>query len=91
VRRGGRAGALDAIRAAVKKTNRKQLRLHHETVRNLSGATLQFAVGGISRFECGTQNINCGTDGTGGVTCNSDGICPSGVVSCAGANCSGVC
>ena len=76
----------------MKQTNRKQLRLNHETIRTLSGASLQRVAGGISRFECGTENVNCGTDGTGGVTCNSDAAqCQSGPVQCGTANCTGFC
>src|SRR5690242_2145930 len=65
------AGAFAAVRGAMKTTHRKQLRLNHETIRNLSRSTLERVVGGISRFECGTENVNCGTDGSGGVTCDS--------------------
>ena len=76
----------------MKTTNRKQLRLKHETIRHLSRSALEQVAGGISRFECGTKNINCGTDGSGGVTCNSENInCQSGPVNCGSANCTGFC
>jgi hypothetical protein len=86
------AGALAAEQGAMKKTNRKQLRIDRETVRNLSVPALKHVVGGISVLACGTLRLGCNGGGSGGVTCDSqDTQCNSGVVGCATANCTGYC
>lgn len=69
----------------------KKLKISKETLRTLDLRQLPAVNGGISGPRgCHSIDDRC-PPGTGGVTCNSEGICPSGPASACDASFCGAC